>query len=480
MNEIILNPKRFIFSLKYFHTNALLHLPNKSSYINKTFRLALITFFMLRKKKFRHKLLNITFDKSDKWILFLNRLEVNDISIINSNHMSLLKFILKELLDRSKRIYKHFWNEKYKELFLKLPQISTLITKEPNKIVNNDTYLVKSEILSDTMFDISLYNLKQPKLNFPITFKTVQINIYPTVEQNIILETFSNGYVNTYNKTIDFVLKELKKNKDYQPNEYELRNLLVTNNTKTTHPDYILQSDKISDLQKKIKGTNSEIEIDALKNLLNKEKDSLKILKKTIKSIKNPNIESDELKTPKNVRQLAVKAVVSAYKSAKTNFEKDHIKHFTLKKKTDIVTFQLDKSMIWFEDNKLHMSEFFFPMDNIIKVSKRNTQKYGTIEILHNVTFSFRNGWILGIPVSIKPKEKRKGNNFIGIDLGVKTFATGYGIKNDKGIVLEVSSCRNKILKLNTKLDSMKKNKVKKKYLNKIEKKKRNIINELH
>ena len=74
-----------------------------------------------------------------------------------------------------------------------------------------------------------------------------------TKNQNEILNSFSNGYLKVYNKVINVIMRNYRANKIYEPNFQNLRNLYVTENTKTTDAKYTIQVEHMSKIRKDIK-----------------------------------------------------------------------------------------------------------------------------------------------------------------------------------------------------------------------------------
>ncbi len=208
------------------------------------------------------------------------------------------------------------------------------------------------------------------------------------------------------------------------------------------------------------------------------EKDLIKKkeIKKKINSLeynKNNNVTEWEKETPKDIRDGALRDVINAYKTGFSQLSSGLIKYFNLqyRKKNKNQTIVLSKKTLKLNKKFLNISY----LDTKIKI--RNNKKLNHLNILYDCRLNkINNEYFLYIPVNVERKKDKKINNFCGIDPGVRTFLTTFGNKE----IFEIYHDENLIKKLNKKLDLLKKNRKRKKYLTKIEKRKNNVIDELH
>jgi hypothetical protein len=154
--------------------------------------------------------------------------------------------------------------------------------------------------------------------------KTKLVKLKPNKKQRKIIDEWFHTSNFLYNKTIDII-----KGKNVV-NKIEIRDMLVTNETKKTHPDYKIASDEILSLHKKLKlekDIEKKIKIQESINLKNKE---LKTLAKSLPKTKNSNIGIRELNTPKEIRADTVFNLISARKSAISNYKAGNNEGFNL------------------------------------------------------------------------------------------------------------------------------------------------------
>lgn len=127
-----------------------------------------------------------------------------------------------------------------------------------------------------------------------------------------------------------------------------------------------------------------------------------------------------------------------------------------------------------------------FKENSILRMSKKNQEKYGKHEIQTNCDLLRQKGlYYIAMPVyykeqpSVYYKEQPSGNisRFCGVDPGVRTFATSFG---NTGIT-EYHGNMTIIKKIDAKIKSLKEFKrTRKKHFNKLEKLKIDFTNNLH
>ncbi len=249
-----------------------------------------------------------------------------------------------------------------------------------------------------------------------------------------------NEWFNTtnyiYNKTIETIKKGHKNN------PFGLRNLLVTNETRTKNIIYDEILKKIKELDnnnqeikkiynKKNNKTNNNNNLFIKMQLINEMIKDLKNKQKNIPLEKNNNINTWELKTPKNIREGAVNDVCKAHKSGFTNLKNGNIKFFDIKfRKNNKIekSFLISKSMIKNNNGIIEIAPSYFKKEDIsskFKMGKRTIKKYKNLEINNDCRIVKQNeNYYLIVSVPIKFEEKKSPVNYCGIDPGVKTFMT--------------------------------------------------------
>tara|TARA_B100000497_G_C7672595_1_gene405997 strand:- start:61 stop:1284 length:1224 start_codon:yes stop_codon:yes gene_type:complete len=294
----------------------------------------------------------------------------------------------------------------------------------------------------------------------------MKVRIYPTMKQKEILNEWFNTSNYVYNKTVEAIENGNKVN--FQ----QLRDLLVTNDTKKLNQEDIEQSNKIKELQKMEK---TEEILEKIKN----EKLKLKNLRKTLTSMKNPNIQEWELNTPKDVRAGAVNDVIKAYKTGFSNLKNGNIRYFKLqfrKKEKNKASLEISKQISKLKDNNLILFKNILKDDSVFKIKEKLNKN---LQINYDSRILMKdNKFYISIPVEVNPEDKNIPVNYCGIDPGIRTFMTCFG-NNGK---TEYKHNRILIDKLNKEIYYLKKRRVsnKRKALTKREFKKENLINELH
>jgi IS605 OrfB family transposase len=341
--------------------------------------------------------------------------------------------------------------------------------------------------------------------------KTLKIKLKLTYQQREIIDNWIYTYSYVYNNTVE------KIEKGNPVNFIDLRDLLVTNNTKKNHIEYKTISDKIKLYHNKKKKIMSKITnllkyykqrkileekfklvktIEGNKdcinklynlsisnetkysipllnyklnkfNLIIKEKNKLlRIVAKTLLTQQNTNIKKWELKTPKEIRAGAVNEACNAYKS---NFEKlknHQIRYFKMhyKKKTEPnKNILIPKSFLKIIDNKkIQIAPNFFKNHSILDINIRKNIKnknefYKNFEIKHDCNLiKQKNMYWLCVPISIDQQITKKVKNYCGIYPVVRTFMT---IFSNNGSY-EYNHNKKKINKINKKIDILKRKKI--------------------
>lgn len=268
----------------------------------------------------------------------------------------------------------------------------------------------------------------------------------------------------------------------HKPNFYDLRTILVTENTKKNNTEYIDIDNKIKELKKQKKDAPNKTIID---EEIKKCKDELKEVCRTLKSSKNENISNEwEFDTPKDIRAGAVNDVCKAYKTAFTNLKNGNIKRFKLnfrKKSSCSKSFVVPSTLIKIhtdENNKrsFRIAPNFLKDDCTVNIGRRTLKKHKTLSIENDCRIVKKNReYFIFVPITVEKKEKNPVKNYCGIDPGVRTFMTSFG---NEGVV-EYKHNTELLKKLNDKINTLK-NLKKRKGICKCERKKENIVDELH
>jgi IS605 OrfB family transposase len=273
-----------------------------------------------------------------------------------------------------------------------------------------------------------------------------------------------------------------------------LRDLLVTSNTKKYNKTYQELSKEIMDLHNMKEETIDPVD---RKNILDTIKTKNKILKDKMKLVayeKNKNLQDFENFTPKEIRANAVQSICDAYKGAFTNLRNGNIKFFKMKykkKKDPRQTIELAPSIISLKHGVLKILPKTFKDDCILKISKKNMKKHINLTIENNVDIVRQNGqYFIHILKTLDSKENETSEEYTicGIDPGLRTFATSYSYStpaNGQVSNLYIRDYNHRIdllKKLNKKKSDIIKSQrsVRKKKYNKIERKKKNVVDCLH
>jgi len=196
---------------------------------------------------------------------------------------------------------------------------------------------------------------------------------------------------------------------------------------------------------------------------------SLKLDKKKINKI---------YKTPTHCLDDAIKLILSNYKSALTNLRNKNISHFKINfwkegKQNKI----LGVEQIYFKKNHI--------FKNLLKDQLKNTSNFEYDKISCDskiIYYGNQDRFVLLIPIKTVVEKPHNKNNFIGIDLGLRTFISG--LSKNKSYEIGTNCCGNIVKDFNKikKIGLEKKipNKIKEKKINKINQKLMNKIDDLH
>ena len=329
------------------------------------------------------------------------------------------------------------------------------------------------------------------------TFK-IKLKLNP-IQKQIINEWFSTAnYV--YNKTIKLISTKHKIN--FQ----SLRDKVVTNNSKKNDVNYkniTLNKKNIKKIISKLNllneklinlniiNNNSNISKLIIKNnkdinKFNKLLSNYKLQLKSIKHIKNNTIKEWELNTPKDIRAGAVSDICDAYKTGFSNLKAGNIKFFKIgyRKRKNNTSISIPSSLIKYKNNKLILAPDYLNLNSELQIGKRIKKELLNFKIEHDSRIIKKNNeYWLHIPIPFLDLQNNISPivNYCGIDPGCRTFLTTFGNKNN----IEYIHNKELLKKLNNKIKILKAGRInqrgfKKKAFNKIEKRKNNLINELH
>ena len=485
------------------------HLPNKEEFLFKVWRtcVGLLVLLKVSQKhpKFKGIVLSTLVSRpKSKWTIFLDKLSSSNNS---TDHVTLatelLQILLQESISREK-VYKPFWTPAYLEIskrlllptgtdFASLDSISSsnwsqeLVGKsrflqiKSTKLVNKSLLTTSSP--SSTCFPIDKW---ESEVIQPAKLKTLKLRILPNLRQKKLLDGFIHTFRYVYNRSIEFV-----NDKKCKANFYDLRDLLVTGQTKKGCDEYAKYDEDISALRRRLMDMRrtkvGKEEIDAINGEIKEIVEKRRNAVKKCKPLSNPLIRPFELETPKDIRAAAVKRCCDAMKSGFTNLRNGNIKHFRMKfaKRTEPTqTMELTPKLITITANGIKICpETFGKDDCFFKIHKGDTRKIQNIQIKHNVDVSRTpDGYFLYIPIETTPEDKKRPIRIGGVDLGVRTLASVHinNIESESTTFVEYEQRQDVLRKLNKKIAHLKTLKVRKRHLKKRERKKKNLVDKMH
>lgn len=318
----------------------------------------------------------------------------------------------------------------------------------------------------------------------------------PTLQQRKVIDEWINTSRYVYNKTIHLI------NKGHPINHFQLRDKLVTEDTKKNNEEYKVFVMELQELNNEKKLLNNELkknnknnkcytelikQINIQDELINNKKKSKTEMVKTLLTDKNKEIQEWEFNTPKAVRDGAVNDVCKAYKTGFANLKLGNIKFFRMhyKKKTNPdKCVCIPKSLVKNKNGVIHLSSHFFKENCKFKMGKKTLKTYKDLEINNDCRIIKQKDeyWLI-VPIPFEEIPKQPLINYCGIDPGVRTFMTSFG---NNGCIeyihngLIIKKLNNKIALLKELRNLKVRKRVLKKQLNKIEKRKSNLIDELH
>lgn len=526
-------------------SKAIEHLPDKEELAFRAFRNCVLTLFLIiRSPSFKKRIFSMHESlQPSKWTTFLDKLASSeDLNILT---ISLLQTLLQELISRDED-FQPFWKPAFKATSerLLLPtgtdfvalgttcssswslkqEARSLFSKtvlEPSKPMNKS--LQKTYCPSSMSSLADKWGKEAMQTENKTNLKTLRIKLLPTKEQEKIL----NKYLDTSRYVYNHTLELIKKHK-HRPNFQDLRDLLVTEETKK-HLEEYKQYDgiikKLRDMKKHAKEQNdkdnvSKIE-EQIKTIQQRRRDKMK----GFDSAKNIMIKDFETETPKDIRASAVQRCCDAYKSGFSNLRNGNIRSFNpefKKKKEKEQSFEVTPKLISIVKNppiykkknkeieksknkKKEEKEFAngtfikltpsvmdsFDTDCNIKISKNSQKKINSLNIDNNVDIKrIETSYYLYICVPWDHKKlsyiKERPNNqkvVSGVDLGLRTFAT---LHQGEDRIVEYNHRADLLKKLNRKLlilkdlSKVRHKQTKKKFLDRVDKKKVDLVDRLH
>lgn len=495
-------PRRFVSWLTKIRSNVIRLCLGKESLIRTIWRRCVLLFLLMNKYPvMKNRILSMlgSLQKS-KLMTLVDKLNSSKAEDLNILHIHLLQILVQESILEEKACQK-YWTPAYKEMSerlllpIKTDSLGSDLTSStslyPKQVEESQSLTVRRISLQNKNCQKTYYQLftstvvnkweKEVTKETTVT-KSLKIKLKLSPEQKSVVNEWINTSNYLYNKTIEYI------NKGHPINFYSLRDLLVTRNTKKQDEIYKQLESTIKELRTTLKSLTNQEQKDNVNKLIKEQQSLLKLKKKDIKSEINDNIEEWELNTPKDIRAGAIEDVCKAYKTAFSNLRNGNITNFKMEFRKH---HNVDKSIVLPKNLiKLHQTDklsfkiapTYFKNGSIFKTGKKKSKQYSNLAINNDCRMLKQNNsyWII-VPLTIDKKPKQQPINYCGVDPGVRTFMTSFG---NNGCY---EYTHNKVLleKLNKRifyLKSLRKEDChnKRKSLVKTERRKTNIINELH
>jgi len=403
----------------------------------------------------------------------------------------------------------------------KLDELKNSINNFSNSVPLNNIFINKQIIDTKSFYDMNIYdynikdlnnytfNLDIPEIPDKI-YKCIKVTLLPTPIQSKLLLKMMEGYRLVYNLTVKFINNrkylfnkqkkdiEKKKKEEDELKRKERKNLKLTKEQKD---ELKLQKQKENE-ELKLKKEQDKIEKEnILKNMSeeeiieeNKKKRIEKISKlqndnnfdmtldyKIIRTyfLKNEiNKINKEYKTPIHTLNEAVSLACKSFKSAITNQKNGHIKNYRIRQiKSNKNSLMMDIEKASFtKDGKSFIKTI---LGN--KMLNKNEYDYSNIESECKIHYNKNTKkFILLIPEKIEIVNNINNNNYISIDGGLRTFLNCTTNNN----YIEIGNnlrekIKDKLIKTD-KIEKIKNNKKRNRYLKIIREKIKNQINDTH
>ena len=211
----------------------------------------------------------------------------------------------------------------------------------------------------------------------------------------------------------------------------DLRNRLVTANTKKRDPEYQRLDAQLSRLREEKKTSDRP---DLVEEHLQAVKRELHEAKRQIKTTWNDGVLAWELETPKDIRAGAVNDVCKAYKTGFANLKAGNVRGFRLgwRKKTDMQQgMVIPKSFIKNREGVITLAPTFLETAGgaTFVLGKKTAKKHRQLVIDHDCRLVQKQGqfWLF-VPVTTEaPSTRPTYSTYSGVDPGVRTFMTTFG-----------------------------------------------------
>jgi IS605 OrfB family transposase len=312
-------------------------------------------------------------------------------------------------------------------------------------------------------------------------------------------------FIKSQIKDVSYEMSDVKKQLDILKQEKQCIEKVKKSTISQLKKEKVIDYNKIINIitsNKQIKELQDKIQqyTKVLIELVNKSdilKSDLDESSKDIQFKKNQLIHDFELFTPKDIRDCAVSNFVDGYNVAEKNLENGNIKYFNMgykKKGSPRQHFEITPKLIKVKDGKVRITPSRLKEKNekIFSMSPRDTKKYKNLKINHNCDIVKEKGkYFLHVPIPTITTTKQDDTRICGVDPGLRSFATTFN--GHDGSSVEYKHNQPLLDKLNEKIRLLKKKrtrilpfnylkpkKIKKKQINKIEKKKIDFTNNLH
>lgn len=523
LNYVVSVPRRFVRLLIKVKSNLIELNQVKEELINPVFSKCVMLLMLLKKfKKLRDQILSTPeFPPKNSLMTFLDNMNMSSPKILNTLHIYLFKILAQELISKEKALTP-FWTPVFLKLSETLPspieiecrgsvlnsldsslkspeEPLQLLTIQNTKVQNKNSQKISYQLYKYTVANPWVPEGTQKKSETPKKeLKAIKIRIKTNESQNKIFNKWFDTSNFIYNKTVEAIKNNSNVSQDF------LRNKIITEDTKTTHPEYIKLTKEIEDIKKELKQFEKEKNQEKIEEF--KEKIKLKNINKRefAKSLPSEHNELSEWEkeTPKEIRASSLMSVFDARKSAITNLRNGNITHFKMsfRKKKDNNYISLQKNLIQIikKGNKylIKIAPYILGENMYFVIGKKSAKDIlkNNIQINNDCKMIRQNGkFSIIIPEEIQkvPNEMTPESiRYCGVDAGVRTFMTTFGNTgiceyNFKLSLLTKLDDKIKILKnkqiTNPRPRQFKNQKrIRKQAFNKRELKKTNYVNELH
>jgi len=256
--------------------------------------------------------------------------------------------------------------------------------KNPNH-TQPEKYPVLAPIIPEDSYKQQLNTIRRRKLlKEPVFISCKKIRIYPDTEQQIILQSWFNSFAHMFNITIHYLRSQIKKNNI----DFKLCSKIVN----FQHIRSVLYPDKLE--------------------------------------IYN-NMTHDKI--PIHILDEAIAQAVSNYKTCLSNLKSGLIKKFRIREWSK----NRRRKIIKIEPNYFRNDTFCPSVFPYMSASESLNGIDKTVTLQYD---SDSGKYILLVPVETPPKYILKEKSSCGIDLGIRSFITGY---SDEGVITMCNDSKN-------------------------------------